>query len=198
MGAFLPRWYEEEQEHGRLLFAIARSSGIDVPAPARLSDAADQRGQLPVALQAALGRLPGADAAYLATAAAAEYTARCMYSWLAVEYAASPVVARLLRDLAAQEARHLAFYRAAAEVRLARSAAARRLAPQLFARFWRPVGVDTLGWSTWFDAFGGLVADPVFQKRFLGLDRVVGSLPGFERAAPLRSFLAGHGVAVTA
>lgn len=198
VGTFLPHWYEEEQEHGRVLFAVAAAGGIEPPSSARLSSGADQRGQPPGWVGALLGRVPGADAAYLATAAAAEYVARCMYSWLAEAYAGSPVVSRLLRDLAAQEARHLGFYRAAAEARLVRSAPARQLAPSLFTRFWRPVGVDTLGWSIWFDAFGGLITDPVLQRRFLGMDRMVAALPGFEQVAPLRSFLGAHGIAVAA
>jgi len=195
VAAFLPHWYAEEQQHGRLLFALARVSGFDPPPAARLRSAAEQDGQPSDRLRAVLGRLPGADAAYLATAAAAEYTAGCMYRWLGAQYAATPKVTRMFKDLAAQEARHLAFYRAAAHLRLARSASARALAPRLFSRFWRPVGIDTLGRSTWFDAFGELVADPVMQPRFLGLDRIVGSLPGFEGVAPLRAFLADHDIA---
>ena len=196
VAAFLPHWHAEEQEHGRVLFAIARHSGFDPPVRARLRAAADQHGQPPDNLRALLGRVPGADAAYLATAAAAEYTVRCTYSWLGRAYAGSPVIARLFKDLAAQEARHLAFYRAAARVRLARSATARYLAPRLFSRFWRPVGIDTLGWATWFDAFGDLVTDPDMQRQFLGLDRVVAALPGFDGLSPLRSFLDRHDIAV--
>jgi len=198
VGTFLPQWYEEEQEHGRVLFAIAEACGIEPPRSARLSTDADQRGQPPGWLGAVLGRVPGADAAYLATAAAAEYIARGMYSWLAEAYAGSPVVARLLRDLAAQEARHLGFYRAAAEARLVRSPLARRLAPMLFSRFWRPVGIDTLGWSTWFDAFGELITDPVLQRRFLGMDRMIGALPGFAGVEPLQSFLRARSIAIAA
>ncbi len=198
VGSFLPHWYEEEQEHGRFLFAVARASGIEPPGSARLSTDADQAGQPPGPMLAVLGRIPGADVAYLVTAAAAEYTARFMYSWLGDEFAGTPVVARHFKDLAAQEARHLGFYRSAAEARLDRSRLARRFGPIILRRYWRPVGIDTLGWDRWFDTFGPMVTDPRFQHQLVGIDRLVTALPGFADTTPMRSFLADHDLLLAA
>jgi hypothetical protein len=194
VAAFLPRWYEEEQEHARFLFAVAEHCGLPAPDQVRSSTAVDQRGQPAASVLPLLGRLPGADCAYLTTAAAAECTARFVYSWLAAQFEPWPPVSDAFGSLARQEARHLGFYRTAAAVRLERSAMARLGARQIFARYWRPVGIDTLGWLAWFETFSPLIRDPVLQRRLLEVDRLVGSLPGFEGSEPMRSFLEEHGL----
>jgi len=91
--------------------------------------------------QSVLGSLVGSDfvAVHMSWGAANEWSAITAYQRMA-DLEEHPVLAELLRRIAKQEARHVAFYTSQARERLAASAKARKVTRFALSRFWAPVG----------------------------------------------------------
>jgi len=181
--AFLDIWRSEEAGHAaaldRFLHAYGDARGIDVPdrqlpppavAPAR---------------ERVLSRIGGpvgevVAAAHMAWGAANELLTLNGYRLLG-ERCGSPVLAELLRRIAAQEARHYSFYLLQAEWRLEDSALARVLLRRVLRSAWTPVGIGD-GYKApeefavvmrYLSSTDG--ADRVIDR----MDRRFASLPGF-------------------
>jgi hypothetical protein len=92
-----------------------------------------------------------------------------------------PLLAELLRRIAAQEARHYAFYLLQAEYRLAESRLARRIVPALVGRTWTPVGVgdDYKAPEEFDDVLGYLAGGPDGERTMRAMDEAIARLPGF-------------------
>jgi hypothetical protein len=94
-----------------------------------------------------------------------------------------PVLADLLRRIAAQESRHYSFYLLQAEWRLAASPLARFVLPRFLDGTWTPVGVGD-GYKS-ADEFQRVLevlnCRPESERIIDRMDRRFSRLPGFER-----------------
>jgi hypothetical protein len=94
-----------------------------------------------------------------------------------------PMLAEMLRRIAAQESRHYSFYLLQAEWRLADSRLARFVLPRILDGSWTPVGVGD-GYKTAEEfqrVLAVLNARPESEKIIDRMDRRFAALPGFER-----------------
>jgi len=182
---FLGVWQAEEAVHSQ---AIARF--LDMYAQARgVTIAATQPSPAPriplyertlMHVGGPVGALVAA--AHMAWGAANELLTMNGYRILA-DQCDHPMLAQLLRRIAAQESRHYSFYLLQAEWRLADSRLARYVLPKVLDGSWTPVGVGD-GYKT-VEEFQRVLqvlnARPESEKIIDRMDRRFAALPGFER-----------------
>ena len=187
IGAFLPIWQKEEAEHsaaiGRFLDHYAAQRGVAIAAsrpsptpPIRTYEKVIMRFGGPV------GRLVAA--AHMVWGAANELLTMNGYRMLAEQVKTEhPMLADLLRRIAAQESRHYSFYLLQAEWRLAQSRLARTVIPRVMDGSWTPVGVgDGYKTSAEFQRVLAVFnASPSAGKLVDRMDRRFAQLPGLER-----------------
>jgi hypothetical protein len=180
---FLDAWRAEEAEHARaldrFLTAYCQGRGEPVPplqAPPPATPALAERAL--VALTRPLGHV--VTTVHMTWGALNELLTLNGYRLLA-RRTAHPLLAELLRRIAAQEARHYAFYLLQAEYRLAESRVARTVVPALVGRTWTPVGVgDGYKPAADFEELLGYLADgPRGERALRAMDESIARLPGF-------------------
>lgn len=190
LGSFLPQWDLEEAEHGRALRALLAHQEYPPPLP-RAPATARRRRLLALVPARTVGRLPTAPFLFCVLGAAAEYVATVLYSELA-KRSEAPEVSQLLRSIARQEARHFAFFLAAARVRGREMSAVNGcLSRQVLEVIWEPIGVPTLGRTTWQALFGGWLEEDRFRGRMEMMDRIVDTVPHLRGARLMGTFLEG-------
>ncbi len=188
LAVFLPQWALEEDEHGRALRALLSQQVYDPPAcrPASVPHRRRLVARVPAHL---LGHVPSVPFVFCVLGAAAEYVATSLYAELARQ-APVPAVEQLLRSIARQEARHFAFFLAAARLRGdAMSDLEGRLSRRVLAAVWEPIGVPTLGRAAWLEVFAGWLADEHLRQRLEMMDRVVDSVPHLAGMRLMGTFL---------
>lgn len=179
---FLEVWQEEEQGHARALGMFldrySQRPGSRVPEPQEPSPPAHPLvARLVCFLRGPVGR--AVTTAHMTWGAANELLTLTGYRLLA-RRCGHPMLATLLRRIAADESRHYSFYLLQAEWRLAASATARRIVRRVLDRTWTPVGVGEGFKSP--DAFatvathlaGGAEGARLVER----MDRRLGALPG--------------------
>lgn len=188
LAVFLPQWSCEEAEHGRALWTLLAQQTYEPPAPAPRTTSLRRRMVAHVPASA-VGLLPQAPFLFCVLGAAAEYVATVIYAELAKQATASPVSA-LLRAIARQEARHFAFFLAAARLRGDDlSAFEGRTARRALEAMWEPIGVPTLGATAWHALFDSWLSDHHTRTRIERMDRIVDSIPHLAGAQLMASFL---------
>lgn len=188
LAQFLPMWDEEEAEHGRALHFLLGRQQYTPPeaAPASISRRRRALSRLPLS---AVGRFPQTPFLFCVLGAAAEYVATVTYHEL-IKRVDDPSVTQLLRDITRQEARHFAFFLAAAKHRgAALSATNGRIARRALTAMWEPIGVPSLGRPVWERLFGEWMRDEDFVARITMMDRVVDSIPHLCELHLMESFL---------
>ncbi|MCU1533851.1 MAG: hypothetical protein JWR53_332, partial [Glaciihabitans sp.] len=141
MSSFMTMWNREEFWHGEALATVLGHHGIvvdfDELKATRLK--LGWKDRLDPIKQSLLGKLVGADfvAVHMAWGAANELSAIQAYNRMA-DLEKDPTLAVLLKRIAAQEARHVAFYTSQARDRLAKSKRAQTLARFVLNKFWAP------------------------------------------------------------
>jgi rubrerythrin len=181
---FLEAWRAEEAEHaralGRFLQAYAEARGLDLPAeqPPPPALASPTERALVLATRP-VGHV--VTAAHMVWGATNELLTMTGYRLLA-QRAGHPVLAELLRRIAAQEARHYSFYLLQAEWRLAASPLARALVPRLVHRTWTPVGVgaDYKSRREFDRVLRYLGGTEGGGRAVAAMDRTIARLPGFD------------------
>jgi hypothetical protein len=143
VASFLPTWRAEEAAHaaavGRFLDLYREGTGTAIPdRQAPPPSTVPRRERLAVQASRPVGHV--VVAAHMVWGAANELLTLTGYRLLAAR-CGHPVLAALLRDVAAQESRHFSFYALQAEWRLADSGLARRAVRRMLARTWTPVGI---------------------------------------------------------
>jgi hypothetical protein len=185
---FMVTWNREEFWHGEALAAVLRLHGIDVGFDQLRANRLKYgwKDALGPATQSILGRLVGPDfvAVHMSWGAANEYTAVSAYKRMAA-MERDPVLAELLRRIAQQETRHVAFYVSQARQRLAASRRAQRLTRFLLNHAWAPVGSSIMDREEVAFVFGQLMSGPEGVAEARRLDANISALPGM---AGLRIF----------
>ena len=139
IGAFMTMWNREEFWHGEALAAVLGKHGITVDFD-ELKATRIKLGwkdRLDPIKQSLMGGLVGHDfvAVHMAWGAANEWSANAAYIRLAKQEG-HPVLAELLKRIAAQETKHVAFYASQARDRLAASKKAQVIARFALSKFW--------------------------------------------------------------
>ncbi|MFC0676198.1 ferritin-like domain-containing protein [Brachybacterium hainanense] len=196
VGGFMTMWNREEFWHGEALAAVLARHGIVVD----YDELKAKRVKLGWTLalgplkQSILSSLAGTDfvAVHMVWGAANELSAVAAYRRLA-EMTSHPALSPLLKRIAQQETRHVAFYTTQGRERLEASAKARRAVRLVLSKVWRPVGSGMMDDSEVRHVMGHL-----FEGRSAdldGLDHRIQKLPGLEGLTIFRNAFARMGIA---
>ncbi|KQO09867.1 hypothetical protein ASF06_06340 [Agreia sp. Leaf244] len=183
MGAFMTMWNREEFWHGEALATVLGIHGIHVDfdelKAKRLK--LGWRDKLDPIKQSVIGKVVGADfvAVHMAWGAANEWSAITAYNRMAA-LEEDPVLAELLKRIAKQEARHVAFYTSQARERLAKSTKAQKFARFALSNFWAPVGSSIMEKNEVKHVMGHLMGGEEGRKAARKIDTAISGLPGLE------------------
>jgi len=185
ISAFLEVWQAEEAEHSaaidRFLVHYGEQRGVAIPAvPSSPTPMVPRHERVLMRIGGSVGRLVAA--AHMTWGAANELLTMNGYRMLA-DQVDHPMLAELLRRIAAQESRHYSFYLLQAEWRLADSRLARTVIPRIMDGSWTPVGVGA-GYKTSEEfqrVLAVLNARPGSERIIDRMDRRFAQLPGLER-----------------
>jgi hypothetical protein len=183
MGAFMTMWNREEFWHGEALATVLGIHGIHVDfdelKAKRLK--LGWRDKLDPIKQSVIGKVVGADfvAVHMAWGAANEWSAITAYNRMAA-LEEDPVLAELLKRIAKQEARHVAFYTSQARERLAKSTKAQKFARFALSNFWAPVGSSIMEKNEVKHVMGHLMGGEDGRKAARKIDTAISGLPGLD------------------
>lgn len=183
VGTFMMTWNREEYWHGAALANLLSIHGItvdyDATKAARLK--VGWKDRLDPIKQALLGKVVGKDfiAVHMTWGMANERSAAAGYRRLALMNS-NPALATLLKRLAAQETRHIAFYTTQARKRLEASSMARKFTRMALQRFWAPVGSGVMEESEVKHMMSHLFSGEDGLKEIRKIDSQIAEMPGLE------------------
>jgi hypothetical protein len=201
VSAFMTMWNREEFWHGEALAAVLGAHGITVDfdelKATRLK--LGWKDRLDPVKQSVLGNVIGKDfiAVHMIWGAANEWSAVAAYNRLA-ELEDHPVLAELLKRIAKQEARHVAFYATQARERLARSKKARVVARFALTKAWGPVGSTIEDPAEVSHVFGHLFGSEDGIREIRKLDDHISKMPGLAGLTIVENAMAKYGIAAPA
>ena len=196
-GDFMTVWNREEFWHGEALAAVLQRHGIVVDYDELKSKRVKLGWQqaLSPLKQSVLSSLAGTDfvAVHMTWGAANELSAVAAYRRLAAMND-HPALTPLLKRIAQQETRHVAFYTTQARERLEGSEKARAVTRLALAKAWRPVGSGIMPETEIVHVMGHLFSGR--REDLEGLDRRVQRLPGLQELTIFRTALTRMGIAI--
>ncbi|GAB3402237.1 ferritin-like domain-containing protein [Schumannella luteola] len=199
IAAFMTMWNREEFWHGEALAAVLERHDIHVDYSAlkakRLKLGFKDR--LDPIKQSFGSNLIGLDfaAVHMAWGAANEWSANAAYHRLAaLEGSEHPVLAELLKRIAQQETKHVAFYATQARERLAKSKKARVIARFALRKFWGPVGSTIAEPDEVKHVMGHLFQGSEGRKLVRGIDTHIARLPGLDGLMIVENSLEARGI----
>jgi hypothetical protein len=191
-------WNREEFWHGEALAAVLALHGVTVDfdqlKASRLK--LGWKDRLDPIKQSLLGRLVGTDfvAVHMSWGAANEWSAITAYNRMA-ELEEHPVLAELLRRIAKQEARHVAFYTSQARDRLAASTSAQKLTRLALSHAWAPVGSSIMPRSEVRHVMNHLMSGPDGRRAAAKIDDHISGMPGLSGLRIVQDSLDNLGIA---
>jgi hypothetical protein len=197
IGSFMTMWNREEFWHGEALAAVLGKHGISVDydelKATRLK--LGWKDRLDPIKQSLLGGLVGNDfvAVHMAWGAANEWSANAAYHRMAKQEN-HPVLAELLKRIAQQETKHVAFYATQARDRLAKSKKAQVIARFALRKAWAPVGSGISPESEVKHVMGQLFGGTEGRRLIRDIDSHIARLPGLEGLTIVESALDKHGI----
>ena len=201
VSAFMTMWNREEFWHGEALAAVLGAHGITVDfdelKATRLK--LGWKDRLDPIKQSMLGNVVGKDfiAVHMIWGAANEWSAVAAYNRLA-DLEKHPVLAVLLRRIAKQEARHVAFYATQARERLGSSKKAQVLARFALKNAWAPVGSSVMETEEVTHVMGHLFSGEDGLREIRKLDEHISRMPGLDGLKIVETAMIKHGVEVPA
>ncbi|CAN5453880.1 ferritin-like domain-containing protein [soil metagenome] len=197
IGSFMTMWNREEFWHGEALAAVLGKHGITVDFD-QLKATRVKLGwkdRLDPIKQSLLGGLVGHDfvAVHMAWGAANEWSANAAYLRMAKKEA-HPVLAELLKRIAAQETKHVAFYASQARDRLMASKKAQVIARFALRKFWGPVGSTINTAAEVKHVMGDLFGGSEGRKLIRDVDSHIAKLPGMEGLTIVETSLDARGI----
>jgi len=197
VSAFMTMWNREEFWHGEALAAVLNAHDITVDfdelKATRLK--LGWRDRLDPVKQSLMGNIIGKDfiAVHMIWGAANEWSAVAAYNRLA-DLEKHPVLAVLLRRIAKQEARHVAFYATQARDRLARSKTAQVIARFALKNAWGPVGSSVMPKDEVKHVMSHLFAGDEGLREIRKLDEHIQRMPGLQGLSIVETALRGRGI----
>ena len=201
VSTFMTMWNREEFWHGEALAAVLKEHGVtleyDQLKAKRIK--LGWRDRLGPIKQAFGSSLVGKDfiATHMSWGAANEWSAVAAYRRMAA-METHPALSPLLKRIAQQETRHVAFYATQARARLAASPKAQKITRLALAKFWGPVGSGVMAESEVDHAMRTLFSGEEGKAAMDKLDRNVANLPGMEGLTIFADALARRGIGVAA
>jgi rubrerythrin len=198
VSAFMTMWNREEFWHGEALAAVLAAHDITVDfdelKATRLK--LGWKDRLDPVKQSLMGNIIGKDfiAVHMIWGAANEWSAVAAYNRLA-DLEQHPVLAELLRRIAKQEARHVAFYATQARDRLAKSKKAQVLARFALSKAWGPVGSSVMEPDDVTHVMGHLFAGEEGMREIRKLDEHISRMPGLQGLTIVETSMKKYGVA---
>ncbi|MEX5272262.1 acyl-ACP desaturase [Kocuria sabuli] len=197
VGTFMTTWNWEEIWHGEALAHVLALHGITVAFDevkakrVRLG----WRDRLSPVKQSLLSNIVGTDfvAVHMLWGSINERSTAAGYKRLAA-LEDSPVLTTLLRRIAAQEAKHIAFYTTQARARLQDNPRAQKLARLALRTAWQPVGSGVSPEAEVDHVLRHLFSGPDGRKEIEAVDRHVAKLPGMEGLTLVAEALDARGV----
>jgi rubrerythrin len=198
VSAFMTMWNREEFWHGEALAEVLGAHGITVDFDELKSTRLKLgwKDRLDPVKQSLMGNIIGKDfiAVHMIWGAANEWSAVAAYNRLA-DLEQHPVLAELLRRIAKQEARHVAFYATQARDRLARSKVAQVIARFALSKAWGPVGSSVMPPAEVTHVMGHLFAGEEGMREIRKLDEHISRMPGLQGLTIVETAMKQYGVA---
>ena len=197
VGSFMTMWNREEFWHGEALAAVLGKHGISVDydelKATRLK--LGWKDRLDPIKQSLLGGLVGNDfvAVHMAWGAANEWSANAAYHRMAKQEK-HPVLAELLKRIAQQETKHVAFYATQARTRLEKSKKAQVIARFALRKAWAPVGSGISSDAEVKHVMGRLFGGSEGRQLIRDIDSHIAKLPGMQGLTIVESALDKHGI----
>ncbi len=195
--AFMTMWNMEEFWHGEALAAVLDAHGITVDydelKAKRLK--LGWRDKIDPIKQSLMANIVGQDftAVHMIWGAANEWSAITAYNRLAA-LEGHPVLGALLKRIAKQEARHVAFYATQARDRLARSTKAQKLARFALRKFWGPVGSGVMAETEVRHVLHHLMSGRDGRAAAAVIDDHIAKMPGLSGLRIVQDALDARGV----
>ena len=195
--AFMTMWNREEFWHGEALAAVLGAHGITVDfdelKATRLK--LGWKDRLDPIKQSLLSNAVGSDfiGVHMAWGAVNEWSAIAAYNRLA-DLESHPVLSELLRRIARQEAKHVAFYASQARDRLAKSRKGQVIARFALSRFWAPVGSGVQTEEEVTHVMGHLMGGPEGRVEVRKIDEHIARLPGLKGLKIVEDSLEKRGI----
>jgi hypothetical protein len=197
VSAFMTMWNREEFWHGEALAAVLAVHDISVDYDVLKANRMKLgwRDKLDPIKQSLAGGLVGSDfvAVHMSWGAANEWSAITAYNRMA-QLERHPVLAELLRRIARQEARHVAFYTSQARDRLAASTKAQAITRFALRRFWAPVGSSISSRDDVRHVMSALMSGTEGRKAAKKVDESISALPGLSGLTIVQNALDGLGI----
>ncbi|HEY0374474.1 MAG TPA: ferritin-like domain-containing protein [Amnibacterium sp.] len=197
VSTFMTIWNREEFWHGEALAAVLGVHGITVEfdevKASRMK--VGWKDRLDPIKQSLLGNIVGKDfiAVHMSWGAANERSAAAAYRRLtALE--PHPALGPLLKRIAQQETRHIAFYTTQARKRLEVSGRARAITRFALSRFWGPVGSGVMAEEEVDHVMRHLFTGDDGVREMHKLDEQIAQLPGLEGLTIMRDAFARRGL----
>jgi hypothetical protein len=197
VGTFMTSWNWEEIWHGEALAHVLGLHGITVAFDEVKAKRVKLgwRDRLSPVKQSLLSNIVGTDfvAVHMLWGSINERSTAAGYKRLAT-LENSPVLTALLRRIAAQEAKHIAFYTTQARARLQDNPRAQKLARLALRTAWQPVGSGVSPEAEVDHVLRHLFSGPEGRKEIEAIDRHIAKLPGMEGLTLVAEALDARGV----
>ena len=183
VSTFMTMWNREEYWHGEALAAVLGVHGVTVEYDQLKAKRVKLgwKDRLDPIKQSIIGNIVGKDfiAVHMAWGAVNERCAGAAYKRLA-KLEPHPALAPLLKRIAAQEARHIAFYSTQAAKRMADSAKATTLVRLILSKVWNPVGSGIMTDDEVKHVMGHIFAGEDGLADVRKLDEQIAKMPGLD------------------
>jgi hypothetical protein len=183
VGSFMMSWNREEYFHGAALAELLKIHGITVEYDELKAKRIKLgwRDRLDPIKQGIMGNLIGRDfvATHMSWGMVNERSAAAGYRRMA-QLNPHPTLAPLLKRLAAQETKHIAFYTTQAQARLAKSTKAQKFTRFALQKTWGPVGSTIMPEDDVKHMMAYLFSGEDGLKEVRKIDSQIAELPGLE------------------
>ena len=195
---FLTMWNFEEYWHGEVLDEVLEAHGVPTGPEhtMALRKRMGWRDRVAPIRQSVIANIVGNDfiATHMTWGAINEWCTHSGYSRF-VASESNPMLTEILKRIAKQETRHIAFYNSQARERLARSKKAQKITRFALERFWGIVGSGVMPEREVKHLLGYLYGGPAGLSEAQRIDAKIDSLPGLEGLHLVERQLHKYGIA---
>jgi hypothetical protein len=195
---FLTMWNYEEYWHGEVLDDVLKAHGVPTGPEHTMAirKRMGWRDRLAPIRQSVIANVVGADfiATHMTWGAINEWCTHSGYTRF-VRSESNPMLTEILRRIAKQETRHIAFYNSQARARLARSTKAQKLTRFALDKFWNIVGSGVMPEGEVEHLLHYLYGGPAGLHEARRIDAKIDTLPGLQGLHLVERQLHKYGIA---